>query len=335
MVNVLVGVLSEQVRQVTQPGIHTEGPVWDHANDGLYFVDIAADRLEYYDPKTGVVHKVTLDGPVSPVLVLPGGNLAVGVGRQLRLMDWAAYNFSSIIPQITPPVVLTTVEDDKPGNRFNDGNIDSVGRIWIGTMGPEPVVGQVTPDQGSLYRITLQSPSRHVSSLPRQEHAVEVKTVLSPVSISNGLVWNHEETLMYYIDTPTRRVDVFDFNLAQGTLGTRRTAFDFAAHNVTGNPDGMTIDSDGNIWVACFGGSQIVQADPRRNALLRSVAIPASQVTSVEFGGPYVDGGDTLYVTSMRKGLSEEELVREPLAGSVFAVTGLGTCGQRSASCRT
>ncbi|KAK3927133.1 Regucalcin [Frankliniella fusca] len=335
IIGACVGVLGVSLRQLTEPGLHTEGPVWDPLTGGLYFVDIAADRLLYYDPKAGDVHGVTLDGPVSPVLVLPGGDLVVGVGRQLRRLDWAALNFSSILPLITTPEILATVEKDKPGNRFNDGNVDTLGRVWIGTMGPEPVVGQVTPDQGSLYRITVLSRSGHLNqAAPTMGQAVDVTTVLRPVSISNGLVWNREQTLMYYIDTPTRRVDVFDFNLSEGTLGARSTAFDFEANNVTGNPDGMTIDADGNLWVACFGGSQVIKVDPHRHTLLDSIAIPASQVTSVELGGPLVAGGDTLYVTSMRKGLSEDELAREPLAGAVFALTGLGVCGQRNPSCQ-
>lgn len=327
-----------QLRPVTHPFLHSECPSWDSAHNGLIFVDIAANTLHFYDPQTNAVRSLTLEGPVAPAMQLPGGTLAVGVGRTLEEIDWAASDFGPVLR--TPPTVLATIDSDKPGNRFNDGNVDSQGRMWIGTMGPEPVVGQVTPDQGSLYRITrrrsdwdplwsrLVSPSR--APFDERSAQVHVTKPLTPVSISNGLVFNRRETLMYYIDTPTRRVDVFDYNVAKGTIANRRTAFDFAENNVEGNPDGMAIDADDNLWVACFGGNQVIHVDPRSGQLLQRVPIPASQVTAVALGGPTDRfGGDTLYVTSMRKGLSKEQLLKEPNAGAVFAVTGLGVRAQR------
>ncbi|XP_034252489.1 regucalcin-like [Thrips palmi] len=326
-----------ELRQVTRPYLHSEGPSWDRAHNGLLFVDIAGDSLHFYDAATGGVRGLAFEGPVTPAIQLPGGTLAVGVGRTLQEVDWAASGFGAVLA--SRPAVLATVDQDKPGNRFNDGAADSLGRMWIGTMGPEPVVGQVTPNQGSLFRITRRRSdadplwSRLVDPRGHRDTdggAALVTTALANVSISNGLVFNRRETLMYYIDTPTRRVDVFDYNLAAGTIANRRPAFDLAANNVEGNPDGMAIDADDNLWVACFGGSQVIHVDPRTGRLLRRVAIPASQVTAVALGGPRdAQGGDTLYVTSMRKGLSEDQLLLEPNAGAVFAVTGLGVRAQR------
>ncbi|KAJ1519571.1 hypothetical protein ONE63_004846 [Megalurothrips usitatus] len=319
------------VRPVTRPGLHTEGPVWyesDRGDRGLLFVDIAGHLLNFYDPAKDVVHSVAFDGDVTLVRPLQGDNLVVAVGRELRVLDWAASNFSALLPVRWPPVVLAAVEQDKPGNRFNDGNVDSRGRVWAGTMGPEPVVGHVEDDQAALYRVTPHADGSPARRDPLSPHSADVDTVLAPVSISNGLLWSLDETLMYYIDTPTRRVDVFDFDVVRGEIANRRPAFDFAANNITGNPDGMTIDADGNLWVACFGGSQVIQVDPRDGRLLRAVPVPASQVTSAALGEPKdASGGDTLYVTSMRKGLSDEELRLEPHAGAVFAVTGLGVRG--------
>lgn len=156
-------------------------------------------------------------------------------------------------------------------------------------MGPEPIVGNVEPNQGSLYRVTLQGQAAVAGGTGGGLLAADVQTVVTPVSISNGLTWDLADKRMYYIDTPTRRVDVFDFDLAAGTIGrarparrsettatrlrirpsddprslclsvaaNRRPAFDLAASNVTGNPDGMTIDSNGYLWVACFGGGKV------------------------------------------------------------------------------
>ncbi|XP_054280290.1 regucalcin-like [Macrosteles quadrilineatus] len=102
----------------------------------------------------------------------------------------------------------------------------------------------------------------------------------------------------------------------------RRTVFSLGA--VTGNPDGMTIDADGNLWIACWGGSQIIRVDPKTGALLRMIKIPVTRVTSVTWGGPMLD---TLYVTTMRLGLSDSQLVDEPHAGAVWEVRNLKAIG--------
>ncbi|KAJ4450045.1 hypothetical protein ANN_01452, partial [Periplaneta americana] len=182
----------------------------------------------------------------------------------------------------------------------------NVETMSICTMGPEPIVGQVTPDQGAFYLLK-----------PDTKPITEV----TPVSISNGLAWNRDNTLLYYIDTATDQVDVFDFNLEQATISNRRKVFNLQENGVAGHPDGMTIDSNENLWIACFDGGQVINVNPYSGELIQSVPIPASRVTSAMFGGPHLD---TLYVTTSRLGLSDEEQQQQPLAGSVFAITGLG-----------
>ncbi|XP_052120069.1 regucalcin-like [Frankliniella occidentalis] len=314
-----------QIQQVTPPSQHGEGPHWDCGQNMLYYVDISGQMLHRYDPATKDLKAVRFDGPVSPVVPVLGtlDQLVVGVGTDLVLVtvDWGA---QGVEPHVNQTVtLLASVDRDKPDNRFNDGKADRAGRLWIGTMGPEPVVGQVTLGRGSLYRFQAAN-----SSVRGSEH-LEVEKVLSPVDISNGLAWNDIETLMYYIDTPSGRIDVFDFDPDKGTIANGRPAFDLRANNITGHPDGMTMDADGNLWVACFDGGQVIKVDPVAGRLLQQVPIPASRVTSVVFGGRDLS---TLYVTTMNKGLSPEQLREQPAAGSVFAVTGLGTTGRRPGS---
>nr|CAD7580373.1 unnamed protein product [Timema californicum] len=179
--------------------------------------------------------------------------------------------------------------------------------MWAGTMGPEPTVGNTVPYQGAFY------------SLDTNSHDAEPHVL--NVSISNGLAWNAAGDVLYWIDTPTLNVWAFDFDVDRAQISNQRSVFNFTANNVTGFPDGMTIDSDGNLWVACFSGGQVINVDPRTGRLLQTVAIPAERVTSAMFGGPLLD---TLFVTTSRFGLTDDQLLRQPLAGSVFAVTGLG-----------
>nr|CAD7451411.1 unnamed protein product [Timema bartmani]CAD7464760.1 unnamed protein product [Timema tahoe] len=179
--------------------------------------------------------------------------------------------------------------------------------MWAGTMGPEPTVGNTVPYQGAFY------------SLDTYSHDAEPHIL--NVSISNGLAWNAAGDVLYWIDTPTLNVYAFDFDVDSAEISNQRSVFNFTANNVTGFPDGMTIDSDGNLWVACFSGGQVINVDPRTSRLLQTVKIPAERVTSAMFGGPQLD---TLFVTTSRFGLTDDQLLQQPLAGSVFAVTGLG-----------
>jgi sugar lactone lactonase YvrE len=145
--------------------------------------------------------------------------------------------------------------------------------------------------RGTLYRLNT-------------DHSVD--RVFGNVTISNGFAFSPDETLAYYIDTPTGRVDVFDYEL--GELRNRRPSVASAGH-----PDGLCVDTDGNLWVAQFGGASVCQYTPSGEHLTE-VAVAASQVTACTFGGP--DLG-TLFITTSRQNLAAGE---DPAAGSVFAV---------------
>ncbi|XP_071444676.1 regucalcin-like isoform X2 [Hetaerina americana] len=297
---------------VSSPVLLGEGPHWDDVEQALYFVDIKSHSINRLKVSTGEQTQAVIDGTsvdfVVPIWQKPGLFL-VAVGLNVSEVEWSGEDIEG--PLFGKP--MASVDSDKPDNRFNDGKVDPSGRLWGGTMGPEPEVGHVVPRQGSLYSF---------ESSPKG--GINVKMHLTGVDISNGLVWTSDNSTMYYIDTGTDRVDALDFDIVTGEISNRRPAFDFTGHNVTGHPDGMTIDTDGNLWVACFGGSQVIYVDPREDELLGRIILPAERVTSVAFGGRNLD---VLYVTTSRFGLTPEQLAEQPNAGSVFAVTGLGVKG--------
>ncbi|XP_011499386.1 PREDICTED: regucalcin-like isoform X3 [Ceratosolen solmsi marchali] len=189
-----------------------------------------------------------------------------------------------------------------------DPNSEQTVSASVGTMGKE-INSQVTPNRGSLYSI--------------DQHLVPKKH-LSPVSISNGIAWNIEYNIMYYIDSPTRKITAFEYDIYNGTISNPRIVFDFDAYNLTGVPDGMTIDKDNNLWVANYGAGRVLNIDPRHGKLLRTIEIPSQRVTSVAFGGLFLD---ILYITTASADISLEEKKSKPFSGCVFAVRGLGVCG--------
>ncbi|KAF4517485.1 hypothetical protein B566_EDAN004524 [Ephemera danica] len=273
------------VDSVTSPVVHAEGPHWDTAQGVLYYVDISSGNVLRYnasDDKLDTFSVPPGNQPVSLAIPVNGSSdeLVVTRGLEILVFDVTTGNVTRQLGQ---------VDQDKPGNRFNDGKADPRGRLWAGTMGPEePGVG-VLPKQGTLYL---------------RDNNSTLQAMVSEIDVSNGLAWSKDGRTMFYIDTGTGRVDAFDFDLDTGNISNRRPAYDFVANNISGSPDSMTIDTNNTLWIACWSGWQYV--------------------TSVAWGG--ADLTD-LYVTSSRRDLSVEENQQQPLAGTVFKVSGLGAQG--------
>ncbi|WP_281242825.1 SMP-30/gluconolactonase/LRE family protein [Salisediminibacterium halotolerans] len=193
---------------------------------------------------------------------------------------------------------LTPLGDPEAGiatNRFNDGKCDPAGRFWAGTMALDKA-----PGNANLYRLN-------------RDHNIE--HVLSGVTTSNGLAWDRERALMYYIDTKTKKVQAYDYDDGSGAIANPRTAVTIA--DGAGSPDGMTIDQEGMLWIALFRGWRVIRVNPATGERLAEIAVPASQVTSCTFGGSSLD---ELYITTARTGLSEEALKEQPHAGGIFRV---------------
>lgn len=258
-----------------------EGPVWDSRTGRLVWVDILGKRINLTESRTGA--NETIDVPLHVGAVVP--RAAGGFVAALQDGFWVVGD--------GPAHRISTITEAGPGMRFNDGKCDPAGRFWAGTMAYAQSTGAA-----ALYR--LESDAR-------------VTRVLDGVTISNGLAWSHDGRTMYYIDTPAQRIDAFSFRPSTGQVSDRRIVVRIPTE--VGSPDGMTIDAEGGLWVALWGGGAVHRYLEGR--LDRIIKMPVSQPTSCAFGGQ--DLGD-LYVTSAREGLSTDELQAQPLAGALFRV---------------
>jgi sugar lactone lactonase YvrE len=260
-----------------------EGPRWDPDGHRLLFVDVLAGRLHAASPGSELVFTHDVGQALGAVNRTDMGGLVLAMRDGIYLSDAGGSGIRLMAP----------VEADRPELRMNDAACDPAGRLWAGTMAFD-----ATPDVGTLYRIDV-----HGSVVP----------VLAGLSISNGLGWSPDARLMYFIDSPTCRIDVLDYDLTTGTPMNRRPL----AHidDTPGVPDGMTVDDEGGIWVALWGGAQIRRYSPD-GRVTDIVDLPVDQPTSCTFGG---DAGDILFITTARLGLTDEQLAITPLAGSVLA----------------
>ncbi|CAH1118002.1 unnamed protein product [Phaedon cochleariae] len=287
-----------------------EGPHWDADTQSLYYVDIIGKSIHRYVPATQTYTKAVIDTNKNVSLIIPvrgeKNKFVVTIGRQLVLIDW-----DGVSKNVSIIKILYEVENDPDSldNRINDGKCDPSGRIWAGTMGPERELGHFENEKGSLY--TFQNG--------------QVKKHLGKIGISNGLAWNAELKKMYYNDTLKGSIYQYDFDIEKGTIGNGKPIFTLEKMDdeIVG-ADGMTIDTDGNLWVAVFNGSKVIKIDPRKpETLLQTIPIPAKQVTSVAFGGPNLD---ELYVTS-GKFTIDGKILPPPEHGGTYKVTGLNAKG--------
>lgn len=278
-----------------------EGPHWDDFSQSLLFVDILGNGGIYrWDSKSEKLEQYNFDTYVSFIVPCRKGGYLIGLGRTVSHFDWDTKT-------------LTTVAKVEEGQntRFNDAKCDASGRLWCGTMALETSPGVVEHHQGSLYSLELDGTIR--------KHK-------DKITISNGLAWSADNKTMYYIDSTPRKVWAYDFDLATGTMSNERIIIDFGGQETIpdlGFPDGMTIDTEGKLWIACFSVGKVIRFDPDTGNQLQTVSIPARRTTSCCWGGINLD---ELYVTSATYDMSEEEK-GTPLAGSVFRVKGLGFKG--------
>lgn len=269
-----------------------EGPVWDEVNNCLYWVDIFAGDIHKYVAGTGEQTTFNAGQPVGAVVLRENGGLVAAMKGGFYFVD---INNKHVQPIINP-------EEHLPDNRFNDGKCDAAGRFWAGSM----PLSEDHPG-GNLYML---------------DGDLKVSLKETGVTISNGIAWNSNNTIMYYIDTPTRKIVAYDYDNSTGIIKNKRVVID--ATNEQGWPDGMTIDTNGMLWVAFWGGWCVTQYNPHTGQVLQRIPFPAAHITCPTFGGK---GLTDLYVTSARKDLSQEQLEKQPLAGSVFVVKNVGATG--------
>ncbi|CAM5472829.1 MULTISPECIES: SMP-30/gluconolactonase/LRE family protein [Streptomyces] len=256
-----------------------EGPTWDPATGRLVWLDILGARLHTYDPSSGRRTIRTAPQHVGAAKPRAGGGLVLNLRDGVGLLD--------------PDDTFRWLHHEPvAGRRANDAAVAPDGSLWAGTMRYDEA-----PGGGTLSRLTGDG---------------AVRTVLPDVTVSNGTGWSPDGRLMYYVDSPTRRVDVFDHD--EDGIRDRRTLVEI--EEGAGFPDGLTVDAEGCVWVALWDGGAVRRYTPA-GELDRVITLPTPRTTACAFGGP---GLTDLYVTTARTGLPPSD----PLSGSLLVVPGAG-----------
>jgi sugar lactone lactonase YvrE len=270
-----------------------EGPVWDARTGRLIWVDIEGAALHSTHPETGETTTLPMPMPIGIAVPRQSG------GFVAALED----GFYAIEPDGGTELIAEI--DNRPrGLRFNDGACDPAGRFLAGTMAYD-----FKPGAGSLYRL---------------EPDLSVSRLIDSVTISNGLGWSPDGGTMYYVDTPTKRIDAFDYDVDSGAISRRRP---FVEIEGEGRGDGLCVDVEGAVWVALWPGWSVRRylADGTLDAIL---PLPVAEVSSCVFGGPSLD---ELFITTAWSTLSDEQRSAQSLAGSLFRAS-VGTRGIPRAS---
>lgn len=260
-----------------------EGPGWDDRADELVRVDITGSKVHGWSPESGPTWTIEVEGEVGAAVLREGGGLVLAIDHKLVLRD----------PDGSERVIATA-EEEKDENRFNDCRADPQGRLWAGTMSRVR-----TPNSSGLYRL---------------EAGGELEQVLDGTAISNGIGWSPDQETMFFIDSPSQKIDAFDFDAATGAISNRRTIAE--VDPADGLPDGLTIDAEGGVWVALFAGGALRRYAPD-GTLEEQIELPLTNPTCPAFGGPDLD---TLYVTTAWHKLTPEQHAAEPQAGALLAL---------------
>jgi sugar lactone lactonase YvrE len=261
-----------------------EGPIWDERERVLHWVDVDGSTLHTLEPATGEKTSRKLAGRCSSVALCESGGLLIAHDRSVSRLE------GDVLVPFAPEI--------SPKGRTNDGAVDPRGHYLVGTVAPD---GE--PRTGVLYRV---DPDATYTEL------------LHGIGISNGIDWSLDGQTMYYVDSHAHSLDAFDYDLDTATLANRRTIAPIEEE--LGDPDGLTVDAEGTIWLAVWGGSRVRRYSPA-GELLEELQVPAKQASSCIFGG---DDLATLYVTSARTGLEDAG----PHDGGLFSFGDLGVKGR-------
>jgi sugar lactone lactonase YvrE len=259
-----------------------EGPVWDPDRGLLWWVDILAGHVHSIDPVSGTRTQFDAGDAVGAVGLTRTGGLVLALADGFALAGADGQDLARV-----PGFNI-----DRTTLRFNDGKPDPWGNFIAGTM----AWNESGNPPGSLYRLGADG---------------AVTELFGGVGLSNGLDWTDDQSLFYYSDTTIGRVDVFDTEPETGTLSNRRPFVDAA------QPDGLTLDAEGCLWLAVWGSGEVRRYTPD-GQLDTVIRVPAWQVSSVTFGGSDLT---TLYITTAWEGLTPAERTEQPHAGDIFACT--------------
>jgi sugar lactone lactonase YvrE len=255
-----------------------ESPLWDHRRNALFWVDIDEGLIHSFKLETKETKIWSINEKVGCLAMHEDGGFILATESGLSLWD----------PESNLKNFFLPFKHSRPDNLFNDGKIDPFGRFWIGTKGP----------QGTSNLWTLQ------------DGKLVVK--ISGLSISNGLDWSADGRFFYHTDSLEHTIYRYDINLETAELSNRIVFY----KTENGTPDGLTIDSDGNIWTAIWDGWHVLQLSPA-GEVLTEIRVPVQRPTSIAFGGEDLR---SLFITSASEGISPSEREAQPFAGDIFAI---------------
>lgn len=262
-----------------------EGPFWHAERNSILWVDIEAKILFEYNWKNASIKKTSIPYMVSMVVQDEQDNIVLGVQGGLAALNLNTGSLNWLID----------IEKEYPNRRCNDGKCDAEGRLWVGTMDKDCKEGE-----GSFYCVDAD---------------LSLHKKLDRLTIPNGLAWSLDNQRLYHTDSPSHEIKSYFFEPSTGNISLEKTVVKIPSE--MGQPDGMTIDEEGMLWIAHWDGSGVYRWNPWDGKLLNNIELPARQVTSCVFGGEELDH---LVITSASTGLSEEDLKEYPLSGSIFII---------------
>lgn len=267
-----------------------EAPYWCAAESALFWVDIDGRRVMRLDPGNGERRTYDVGHEVGCIVKRAGGGFVAGLDSGIARLDGDLGNIE----------IIADPEAACPLTRFNDGKCDRRGRFWVASTDRAE-----TDPVGSLYRL---------------DDGGRAERVLPGVVVGNGIGWSPDDRTMYFTDSGYGTIYAFDFDIETGEISGKRPFY--TVDKGTGMPDGLTVDAEGGIWSAHWGGGRVTRYDPD-GSIDRVVTLPVPLVTSLAFGGA---GLDRLYITTARLGLSDRQVSEAPLSGGLF-VFDAGTRG--------
>jgi sugar lactone lactonase YvrE len=257
-----------------------EGPLWDHRAGSLYWVDINGCTIQRYDPKQERREVFQAGVQVGALGLRAQGGFVAATNR--GLVFWQPVDNSMQF--------IVNPEEGKPGARFNDAKVDPGGRFWAGSM---------TFDDAS-------------SSLYRLDPDLSLHVMQTGITISNGLGWSPDGQTLYHADTRRQTIFAYDYGMDSGAITNKRIFCQF--QHAEGFPDGLTVDCEGGVWCALWGGWRVVCISPE-GRLVDEIRLPTAQPSCCAFGGNQLD---ELYITTAFEGMLADERISQPLAGDVF-----------------
>jgi sugar lactone lactonase YvrE len=272
-----------QVRRIGDTiDILGEGPVWDVQEQAFYWLDIRGCLVRRYDWSSGRTQSWTLPEMVGSLAIRERGGLLLAMRSSIAFFDPA----TGALERVAAP------EAGRENMRFNDGKCDRQGRFWSGTMND-----LVREPSGTLYRLD-----------PQRGCVAQFNGLRTP----NILAWSPDGRIMYFADSRSQVIHAYPYEPATGELGAPRV---FHTVEPPAIPDGATVDAEGFVWSALYGGSRVVRIAPD-GRVDRTIELPVEQPTSCQFAGPNLD---VLFITTARQRLTQEQLAQQPLAGALLA----------------